>query len=238
MRLSEGLRAGDLEDMVLPMISVDEYESKIDASVLVIAFYAAEQDAADDLNRFIQRSPVNVIDTDISPAPDAHGFFLVFVEMARNDKTPEALMRLIEEVSGLTRIDRWDMHVRKVKKLVPLTLKTLSKALTLTGADLEREEARNEQRVLEALRASDLRTATFEEGRLVLQGARHTLVFEQAKIAESSEISGTFDLRPAALAKAHMIESVLGHGWTAQVLNRNVIVSNSNTQDLLILCDF
>src|ERR1700733_10450117 len=85
--LLEGMREGDLADLVLPMISVDEYSSKIDNDqAIVVGFYVHEEMAARDLNRFLQKSAVPLLGTDVSPAPDSHGYFMVFCEMMDNDR--------------------------------------------------------------------------------------------------------------------------------------------------------
>ena len=38
-QLNEGLKELDLQDLVLPLVSVDEYESKIDEEAIVVAFF-------------------------------------------------------------------------------------------------------------------------------------------------------------------------------------------------------
>ncbi|RYD66041.1 MAG: hypothetical protein EOP83_05980, partial [Verrucomicrobiaceae bacterium] len=111
-RLLEGMREGDLEDLILPLISVDEYESKIDDDAIVLGFYVSEADAAEDLNRFLQRSPIELLDTEISPAPDAQGFYMVFVELLNNKMLPENITALLEEVAAVSNIESWKMQVR------------------------------------------------------------------------------------------------------------------------------
>ena len=65
--LLEGMREGDLEDLVLPMVTIDEYASKLDENAIVLGFYVQDRDAAEDLNRFVQKSPVEMLDTEVSP---------------------------------------------------------------------------------------------------------------------------------------------------------------------------
>jgi len=73
--LREGLREGDLADLVLPMISVDEYESRIDKSqAIVIGFYVQDENAANDLNRFVQKSALPLLGTEVSRARSARVF--------------------------------------------------------------------------------------------------------------------------------------------------------------------
>src|SRR5690606_30290855 len=84
--LKESLFPGDLKDLIKPVVSIDEFEPKIDPAAIVLAFYAREEDPAFDLSRFIEFGPINsVLDTEVSPAPDEDGFYLVFVEIEAKD---------------------------------------------------------------------------------------------------------------------------------------------------------
>ena len=108
-QLFEGMRGGDLEDTIIPLLSIDEYESKISDrdQVMVVGFFADDEDPAKDLSNFIGRSVEDVLDTDVSPAPTESGYFMVFMEIARDDKTYEKIANVLEEISGITGIDEW-----------------------------------------------------------------------------------------------------------------------------------
>ena len=106
--LTESLVRGDLEHMVLPMLSIDEYSSKIDnRENIVVGFYAFDRAPADDLCLFIEKSDVTTLDTEVSPAPDPDGYYLVFVEMSRDKGFPKELMDLVQQVNNLTAVDSW-----------------------------------------------------------------------------------------------------------------------------------
>ena len=117
-KLYEGMWSGDLADLVQPLVSIDEYASKIDPNAMAIGFYVQDKDAADDLNRFIQKSPVSIIDSDVSPAPDQRGFYIVFVEMSYNDRLVANISSLLDEISPLASVDEWQMKVRNIEGLV------------------------------------------------------------------------------------------------------------------------
>lgn len=124
--LREGMRAGDLEHTVLSTISVDEFVSKVDDSALVIGFYVEDEDAAADLARFIQRTAVQILDTDVSPAPDTEGRYLVFVEMLPTEDFGQNVAALCKEVSALTNVSAWKMHMRGSESAVPLSAQVLN----------------------------------------------------------------------------------------------------------------
>jgi GNAT superfamily N-acetyltransferase len=122
--LSEGLRRGDLEDQVLPMISFDEYESNFGDTALTIAFYIHGKDAATDFNKFLQKSHVNFLTTDISPSQDKDGYYAVFVEFKIDDKLIANFFDIIEEVNNLTLIEEWQIHLNN-RELMALSKKAL-----------------------------------------------------------------------------------------------------------------
>lgn len=111
-KLNEGLRKDDLIHMMTNRVSVDEYESKIDDSAIVVGFYANNKDVANDVNRFLQKSYVDLLDTEVSAAPDQTGYYMVFVEMLMNNKTAENIAALCRELCSLTQIENWEFSVR------------------------------------------------------------------------------------------------------------------------------
>jgi putative lipoic acid-binding regulatory protein len=93
-------------------VSIDEYESKIDDAAIVIGFYANSKDVANDVNRFLQKSHVDLLDTEVSAAPDQTGYYMVFVEMRMNNKTAENIAAMCRELSSLTSIENWEFSIR------------------------------------------------------------------------------------------------------------------------------
>ena len=121
-KINEGLRPNDLKGMVSSMLSIDEYDSKIDDAACVIAFYANNKEVAIDLNRFMQKSYVDILDTEISAAPDQNGNYILFIELLRNNKLPENIKNLCDELSTVTSSQVWEVAIRGVSE--NSTLKT------------------------------------------------------------------------------------------------------------------
>ncbi len=151
-KLMEGMWAGDLADLVQPLISVDEYQSKIDDSAVAIGFYVSDKDAAEDLNRFIQKSPISLIDCDVSPAPDQRGYYIVFVEMELNDRFVSNVTSLLDEIGPLTDIDNWQMRVRGNKGLIAYDQEKLGEMLKVNH--VRDEIASLKQKIDQARKAS------------------------------------------------------------------------------------
>lgn len=106
--ISEGLKRHALQDLVLPLLSIDEYESKIsDKRAIVVGIYVLDEDPAIDLSNFIDRGSSPLLDTEVSPAPTPEGHFMVFVEMARNDSFPTALVDLLREIENICDVPKW-----------------------------------------------------------------------------------------------------------------------------------
>lgn len=129
MKIFEGMWANDLEDLVQPLVSIDEYESKVDSGAIALAFFINDRDAAEDLSRFLQKSSVPIIDSDVSPAPDQRGYYLVFCELAANDRFVENMCSVCEEVGQLGGIDNWQMKMRGLETIQPLDPKKIEWAL-------------------------------------------------------------------------------------------------------------
>jgi len=103
------LKRFDLKNTVLPKISIDEFEPKTGKveEVIVVAFYTIDQDPANDLSEFLDKSFLPILDVEPSPNPNDKGEFLVFVEFRRNTNFNNVFESLIAEVENLTNEMRW-----------------------------------------------------------------------------------------------------------------------------------
>lgn len=80
--LLENLFEGDLKNVVRPVISIDDFESKIDENALVLAFYSKNYEAAEDLAVFVERSSISrILDTEVSINTNKEGDHLIFIEV-------------------------------------------------------------------------------------------------------------------------------------------------------------
>lgn len=156
IRLDEGgLMMHDLDHLVLPLLDIDTYESKIDnAKSVVVAFYVFEQEPAKDLERFIEHGDVEILDAETSPAPTEDGYYVVFIEMDRNADLPELMMKMVESINNLTDVDQWQFKVLHDDEIYDLTEENLRDHVNLdpdavppSEEDLqdEEEEAKSEE---------------------------------------------------------------------------------------------
>ncbi len=242
--LTEGMRPGDLEDLVLPMITVDEYESKIDDKAVVIGFYVADRDAAEDLNRFIQKSPVVLLDTEVSPAPDQHGYYLVFVELLNDAQIVPNLEAILEEVSPLIDAEEWQMRLRgQDDGVIPFSSKLLKQRFTeLRSENVDGDEAETEGRIMEFFTPSDLSNAIFENNTLALTGSAGEFRAEVIGFGDAEDLMSANGLTESAIslglgdiALSLQITRLLGEGWLSSRHGDHMILQHVASESSLLL---
>ena len=113
--INEALRHNDLEGVVVERISVDEFEPKTGEKedIAVIGFYVTEQEAGNDLAKFIAKSIFEHRDVEVTPNPNEENLYMVFVEVDRNEGLVEGLRNLVEDIVNVTGKLEW-----KVKPLL------------------------------------------------------------------------------------------------------------------------
>lgn len=109
-QIKEGVEHGDLQSLVSSDVSVAEFEPKTgtDDDVVVIGFFCKDEAPAEDIATFVEKSTVNILDTEVSPNPDENGFYLVFVEV-ENENLMQTVFELLDDVSRLTEIEEWSI---------------------------------------------------------------------------------------------------------------------------------
>lgn len=231
-KLKEGMRRYDLEDLVLPLISVDEYESKVDRTAIVFGFYVGDQKAAQDLNRFLQKSAVEILDTDISPAPDQRGYFLVFVEMLNDDTVAKSIMSICKDIQNVTGIDRWQMRVRGNSKIMPLSPEPIIN-------HLKQERKANQEGVLEFLRPSNLNSARLIEGHLLLDRCDPAPFVDFGDLDYLLECYGlkgrSLHLDIYSLWRCDKIRQRLGEGWNVDQIGEYQIIHRDGSEAGILL---
>mgnify|MGYP000005015960 FL=1 len=109
------LKENDLNGVILPKISIDEFEPKTGEkeNISVVGFYVSESQAGDDLANFINKGALPYRDVEVSPNPTEDNEFMVFVEFDRNDELLPSLQELVDDISNISGNLAW-----KVKPLI------------------------------------------------------------------------------------------------------------------------
>lgn len=105
------LNNGDLSGTLLPRVSIDTFDPKAGEvrDVIVVTFYLEDKDPADDLNTFIQRGFIDTLDVEVSTSTDEDGYYLVFVEMSRNETFPDKFRALLTDIENLSGDTEWEI---------------------------------------------------------------------------------------------------------------------------------
>lgn len=235
--LAEGMREGDLADLVLPLISVDEYASKVDQEeAIVFGFYVHDKNAANDLNRFLQKSAVPILDTEVSPSPDQHGYFMVFVELMKNSRLAENVADILAEMKGLVDIDEWQMRLRDQDDLVPFSTEALAQAMR------KPEDVAEERAILDFLCGSLLESAHINDAFLILEGRGERHVLDLVAFDAIDQLMASHQLNEAAIscefhavARTNRIARLLGERWQAVELDGYLLLHNNDDERGLLL---
>lgn len=239
--LREGMRSGDLKDLVLPLISVDEYQSKAEQGdgALVFGFYVHDKDAAKDLTRFIQKSPVSIIDSEVSEAPDAKGYFMVFVDFEYTTQVVDDFISLVAEIEPLTDIDEWNMQVRGTKGTLELSKDNLKNSL-LRARQPKKENALKE--IGQFLQKSALEDASIEDNKLLLTGDSTIIESRIDGFGKIEEVMSELNLLNEAVkidfnssAKCRQVERMLGENWNVTIIKEHLMLHRTDTNSCLII---
>lgn len=244
-KLTEGLKEHDLESLVLPLLSIDEYESKLDDDSIVIAFYVRDKDPAQDLNRFIQKGAVDILDTDVSPAPTEDGNFMVFVELLRDMDFPEKCLDMLDSLTGLTGIESWMLAIYDEEEQFPADLETIKSRVRLYSMEDYEDDAEEDMDVDEALTEffhnSDLEGLKVEGRTVTLEGlvSDYKLelidlgVFDQL-IERNAVLTQGLRLDEAAQHNVSRLKALLGDLWVVEHLQNHVLLSNLLSEDVAL----
>ncbi len=97
--LNENIKHNDLSELVNPIISVDQYKSKLgeDENIIVIAFVVMDMEPAQELSQFLETGH-DAFDIDVSTGPNKDGHYTVYVEIERNSSSFETINNIVKDV--------------------------------------------------------------------------------------------------------------------------------------------
>lgn len=243
MNLFEGLKEGDLEELVLPIISIDEFESKLDDDSIVLAFSCYDRDPASDLNRFIQKGPVDILDTDVSPAPNEDGLYMVFVELLRDKNTPKNIINILESLAGLTSINDWKCEIYDVEGQHPIDEEFLSKNLRLASQeDHDQHQDKKAEEIKEFFYDSDLDNVIVEDNIVIIEARGSTISLGFVDLGNIDDIyennavmQQATRMDESARSNVRRLEKMLGDFWLVEQRGNCLIIGNAlNHQNLLL----
>lgn len=125
------VKFGEMENLVQPTISVDQYKPKIGEAneTVVVAFEVAFEQPAKDLSNLIETDVTESLDVDVSDGPNENGNFLVFVEFARTKKLYNKIIEIAKTASNVTGIKEWKFTYYKGDQAVDLNEDNLAQTV-------------------------------------------------------------------------------------------------------------
>ena len=143
--LQEGSEQGDLNRLVQPIMSIDEFRSKMgeDKDIVVLGFTVFGKDPALDLVNFVEKSYDWVLDADLSSGETNDGNYVVFIEVERTPKAIEQAMTLLEDLMNLTEqeLEDWSFTFYNKPEQHPVTKEELTAHIITSPQEYENKIA-------------------------------------------------------------------------------------------------
>lgn len=233
MNINEGLRSGDLDNLILNIISIDEYESKILDDAIVVGFKAVDKEPAEDLSKFIEHSGLELLDSDVSPGPDDDGNYYVFVEFMRNKAFVEKLDKIIQNINYVTNIDEWQIQIYHTNELHPYSKENIKHNVRLNSDEVNEE-------IIEYIRDCYSDTVKLINEWVYFDNLKYKLI----SFGDSDKLYNSLGLyfKPVRLDETAQynvkrLQRILGQHWSINQIDECLICKKAYSDKIIILKD-
>ncbi len=257
------LAEGDLKNTVLKRLSIDEYEPKTGDSqdVMVLGFHINDSKPGKDLYKFLNTSVVEVRDVEVSPNPNTDNFYMVFVELDRNENSISNIKELVEEVERLTGKLNWEVSTVFNEENIPLNDDSLLGYVQLDNTNylsseefmsqqkeakeqeeqtrLEEEAKDNSNRILEFLKDSNILEAGINDNKLHIRGSRDIATLDVVNFGHGPDVMTALGISESAIQLEHdkiafaKLNAMLGE-MKALPIDEYVVIYNPKHKDVLV----
>ena len=253
-----GIKAGDLVDTILSKISIDEFEPKTGKSkdVTVVGFNVTEESAGQDLNNFLNSSIHDIRDVEVSPNPNKQGYFMVFVELDRNEKVFDNIMELVSDVKNVSGNLKWKASTHLTDEYYPLESEELKRYI-ITDPDnyltkeeweeqvraederlaAEEEASDNSNSILEFLKDSSLLEAGINDNKIVMRGSKDVAQLEVVNFGPAKDIMAEVGINESAIkpldSTLRKFNSMLGE-MRAVPIDEYIVIFHPSQDNVLV----
>jgi hypothetical protein len=257
------LKEGDLKNTILKKISIDEFVPKTGATedVMVIGLYLNETAPAKDLYHFINNSIIEIRDVEVSPNPNPENYYMVFMELDRNEDALSKIKNIVQEVERLSGKLNWEVSTTLSDDIIKLNDDVLEQYIQQDPENylskdefmaqkleaeqqaeelrLEEEAKDNSSKILEFLKASSLLEAGITDNVLHLRGSRDIASLEIVNFGNSTSVMEEVGITESALKldfdKVAMskLNAMLGE-MRAMPIDEYIVIYNPANTDILV----
>ena len=147
--LEEGLHTGDMEYMISPYVSVDEYTSKVDQDDITIALFCGEKAVCDDLREFIEKMYyLEIRDIEVSDSLTEDNKYIIFIELKRDEQFPKILVDILDSIGFLIKkqVKEWKFITLNMNQKQPVSVENIMKYVRLQpmGEDIKLKDIKEE----------------------------------------------------------------------------------------------
>ncbi len=211
--------------MVIPLISIDEFEPKMGSTeeVIVVSFFCKDELPAFDLDEFIDKSIIEYLDSEVSPNPNEDGLYLVFVEFKRQPNFWIKLYDLVKDIENVTDKLNWKVQPYLVDQLYDLKDPELHDVvITKEQEYVPRKEF--EQTVESYFQDSDLLLFEADDTHIKIGGSGPQWVFEFVGFGTTDNMVKRLRLNEQHIDLMHTsmalgsLRGMLGGNWEVQTI--------------------
>ncbi len=221
-----GLRHLELENMVLPLISVDEFEPKTGTTeeVIVAAFFCKDELPAIDLDEFIDKSVIEILDSEVSPNPNEDSFYLVFIEFKRQPNFWIKLYDIVSDIENVTGKQEWQVQPYLIDELYDLH-DTALHDVVITDEDKYVPRKEFEQTVESYFQDSDLLFFDSDETHIKMGGSGAQSIYEFIGFGTTDNLIKRLRLDEQHIDLMHTsmplgsLRGMLGGNWEIQTIS-------------------
>lgn len=237
-----GIRNEELKNLVLPLVSIDEFEPKIGTNeeVIVVAFYCKDELPAYDLEDFLDKGVVEFLDSEVSPNPDRNGNYVVFVEFKRQPNFWTKLYKVLKDVERVTGDIKWKVKPYLSDKTHDLLDKELQN-LVITRSDDYVPRAEYGATAEEYLQDSDLTSLEIGESTITFGRQGQKIVFDYLGFGDTEAMTSKLNLNEAYVdvmatsSALTNLRSMLGGGWDISAVGQYYFITKHDDNQSLVV---
>lgn len=238
-----GLKRLDLKDTVLKKISIDEFEPKTGDSkdVSVIGFCLTEESSAQDLYNYVNNGYLDFRDVEVSPNPNTDGYYMVFVEVDRNDKLVEYVKDLVSDLENVCGNLNWQVSTHLTDDYYPLNDQELAQYI-ITDPDRyvtrEQYQKQNQEESIKSfLKDSALHHVSISEDIINLKGSYDQANLKYVAYGNAKQVMKDLNIHESALSTGDSVfrrfNSMLGE-MQAVPIDRYIVLFHPNNDNVLV----